>query len=266
MKGKALMSKNVIFCFSGSGNCLDIAKNIAAKLGDTDIIMMRKTPEITDVTDAKTVGFVVPCHAGGLPLSVAEHIREIKLSPEAYTYGVGSYSGYFGTGLAQINRIVPLKYWAGISHHCSCIWLFPHSVMMPMLSAEDAEKRSEELAAKIAVDVLAGKMSGKEVPNNPINAIENRAWPVLAGKKADAFAVSDECIGCGQCVKLCPKGNIHMYGGKAFIGTSCIQCLSCLQYCPTGAISIGAVSKKRERYHNPNVTAAELMQPVIHID
>lgn len=259
------MSKNVIFCFSGSGNCLDIAKNIAAKLGDTDIIMMRNAPEITDVTEAKTVGFVVPCHAGGLPIGVDGYIKEIKTAPDAYAYGVASYAAYPGIGLARINRIIPLKYWAGISHHCSCIWLFPHNVMMPMLSVEDAQKRSADLAAKIADDVIAGKVSEKAVPNNPANAVENKAWSGLAKKKADAFKVSDECIGCGQCMKLCPRGNIHMYGGKAFVGTNCIQCLSCLQYCPKGAISIGEVSKKRERYHNPNVSAAELMQSVIHI-
>ena len=266
MKGENAMSENVIFCFSGSGNCLDIAKNIAAKLGDTDIIMMRKAPEKTDVTDAKTVGFIVPCHAGGLPLGVEGYIKQIKTAPGAYTYGVGSYSGYIGTGLARIDNIIHLKYWAGISHHCSCIWLFPHSLMMPMLSTADAVKRSAELASKIATDVISRKTSDKPVPNNPLNAVESKAWPVLAGKKADAFAVSDKCVGCRQCVRLCPKGNIHMYGGRAFIGSNCIQCLSCLQYCPEGAISIGAVSEKRERYHNPNVTAAELMQPVIHID
>ncbi len=260
------MSENVIYCFSGSGNCLDIAKKIAAGLGDTDIIMMRKAPAITDAKEAKTVGFVAPCHAGGLPLGVEESIKSIQIAPDAYTYGVVSYSGYTGIGLSQINNIIPLKYWAGISHHCSCIWLFPHSLMMPMMSVEDAQKRSAELASKIATDVAARKVSEKTVPNNPVNAVENRAWPGLAGRKADAFEVSSECIGCGQCLRLCPKGNIHMYGGKAFIGSNCIQCLSCLQYCPKGAISIGAVSKKRERYHNPNVSPEELMQPVIHID
>lgn len=61
------MSKNVIFCYSGSGNCLDIAKNIAKRLGDTDIVMMRAEPEVKDVRGAKRVGFVFPCYAGGLP-------------------------------------------------------------------------------------------------------------------------------------------------------------------------------------------------------
>ena len=42
--------------------------------------------------------------------------------------------------------------------------------------------------------------------------------------------------------------------------------LSCLQYCPQQAISIGRITDRREHYHNPNVTAAELTEPVIHID
>ena len=66
------MSKNVIYCYSGSGNCLDIAKNIAKKLGDTDIVMMRSAPALTDVREAERVGFVFPCYAGGLPGRVEE--------------------------------------------------------------------------------------------------------------------------------------------------------------------------------------------------
>ena len=34
------MSENVIYCYSGSGNCLDMAKNIAKELGNTEIVMM----------------------------------------------------------------------------------------------------------------------------------------------------------------------------------------------------------------------------------
>ena len=71
------MSKNVIFCYSGSGNCLNIAKNIAKRLGDTDIVMMRAEPEVKDVRGAKRVGFVFPCYAGGLPGEL--HLRRGEL-------------------------------------------------------------------------------------------------------------------------------------------------------------------------------------------
>ena len=90
------MSKNVIFCFSGSGNCLDIAKNIAKELKDTDIVMMRGEPAVKDVTDARRVGFVFPCYGGGLPGDVEKYVKMLKISPNAYTFGVCSYAGYLG--------------------------------------------------------------------------------------------------------------------------------------------------------------------------
>lgn len=260
------MSKNVIFCYSGSGNCLDIAKNIARGLGDTDIIMMRSRPVITNVRNAERVGFVFPCYAGGLPGDVEEYLHLLYVPRRTYTFGVVSYSGYPGTGLAKLNAIIPLNYHAGISHRCSCIWLLPPGVMMPILTPEKAQKRSEELAAKIAEDVRNGVESEKK-PSSPLwNRLESKAWPKLAEIKAKQMSVSAQCIGCGQCEKLCPKGNIRLEGGRPVFGTSCIQCLSCLQYCPKEAIHLGGITEKRQRFHNQNVTPAELMQSVIHVD
>ena len=89
---------------------------------------------------------------------------------------------------------------------------------------------------------------------------------MIAKKKASQFKVSDACVGCGQCVRLCPRGNIRLEGGRAAIGTDCIQCLGCLQFCPQSAISIGSITDKREHYHNPKVKATDLMEKIIHID
>ena len=164
------MSENVIFCYSGTGNCLDMAKTIARELGDTDIILMRREPAVTDVRDAKRVGFVFPCYGGGLPGGVEESLRKIQVGLTAYTFGVCQYAGYMGSGLYKLDSIIPLR------------------------------------------------------------------------------------------------GNIRIEGGRAVIGGNCIQCLSCLQYCPQQAISIGRITDRREHYHNPNVTAAELTESVIHVD
>ena len=259
------MNENVIFCYSGTGNCLDLAKNIAHGMGGADIIMMRAKPEITDVREAKRVGFVFPCYGGGAPEDVLKYAPMIQISDSAYVFAVSSSACYTGTGLYKLSKIHPLHYWRAVTHHCSCIWLFPHTMMLPMLSLEDAQKRSERLAEEIARDVMASVMSKRRPPRNVLNVAENSAWSLVSGAKARGFSVSDACIGCGQCVKLCPRGNITLEDGKAKIGANCAQCLGCLQYCPKSAISIGKITDKREHYHNPNVAAAELMESVIHV-
>ena len=54
------MSENIIYCYSGSGHCLNMAKSIASRLGDTDIVLMRSFPEKTDGTEAKRERFPNP--------------------------------------------------------------------------------------------------------------------------------------------------------------------------------------------------------------
>lgn len=259
------MNKNVIFCYSGTGNCLYIARYIAKYMGGADIIMMRKKPVITDVTEAERVGFVFPCYGGGAPCDVLEHAKAIRVSINAYTFGISVSSAYAGTGLFELNEIIPLNYWNTVTHHCSCIWLFPHKVMMPMLSVKAAQKRSRIKARNIAADLRVNKITEKKPPHNILNVIENMLWPVIAKKKIRAFKVSDACIGCSRCEKLCIRGNIKIIDGKATIGSNCIQCLGCLQYCPANAISIGKITDKREHYHNPKVKADDLSQTIIHV-
>ncbi len=257
------MTGNIIFYFSGTGNCLDIARNIAKEIGGARIIRIKKKMPFFKVSDARKVGFVFPCYGGGAPEDVLRFATKLKIRPGTYTFAVGSCSAYVGTGIAKLNKIIPLKYWNVITHHCSCIWLFPHKMMMPMLSVGEAQARSIDLAEKIAKDIVDEKVLRGNPPLNPFNVIENMGWPMIAKKKIAAFEVDNKCISCGQCVKLCPRENIKIEDGKAKIGSDCAQCMGCLQFCPENAISIGGITKKREHYHNPKVKASELMVDII---
>lgn len=64
----------------------------------------------------------------------------------------------------------------------------------------------------------------------------------------------DECIGCGECLKVCPAGAIRIENNKSIVDRSkCIGCASCIAACPTSAMFIdmdsgGAVQQKMVEY------------------
>ena len=260
------MSENIIYCFSGSGHCLSMAKSIARVLGDTDIVMMRSRPEKTDATEAKRVGFVFPCYGGGLPGFVEDYVRDIKIAPDAYRFAVEQYAGYIGCGLHKIDSIVGLDYWDTVSNHSTCIWLMPHVLTFPPTTAKGARSRIEAKAMEVGGAAHIMKRSEKKPPKNTLFELESKGFASVHEKNALRFSVNDSCVGCGTCVKLCPRQNIVLTDGKPVFGTECIGCLSCLQYCPKEAINMGKVTEKRKRFPNPDVTPAELAAKIIHID
>ena len=67
--------------------------------------------------------------------------------------------------------------------------------------------------------------------------------------KADAFTVSDACIGCEKCVQLCPLNNIRLDKDKPVWGSNCTHCMACICYCPKEAIEYGKRSVGKPRYH-----------------
>ena len=67
--------------------------------------------------------------------------------------------------------------------------------------------------------------------------------------KANAFAASSACIGCGQCAKRCPMNNITLKDSKPVWGRNCTHCMACICYCPKEAIEYGKKSVGQPRYH-----------------
>ncbi len=76
------------------------------------------------------------------------------------------------------------------------------------------------------------------------------------------LSVNADCISCGICTKVCPRGNIEIVDGKPVFHQSCEFCLACVNNCPKKAIEIKRDKNKetKERYRNENTTVQEIIK------
>lgn len=57
--------------------------------------------------------------------------------------------------------------------------------------------------------------------------------------EAAPVSYPDRCVGCGECVAVCPADAIHMESDKAVLNTEkCIGCASCVAACPGNALFV----------------------------
>ena len=74
-------------------------------------------------------------------------------------------------------------------------------------------------------------------------------YPVCVHAKK--FYVTDACISCGKCERVCPTQNVHLESGRPVWGKKCTHCMACICRCPAEAIEYGKHSRGLPRYTFP---------------
>ena len=188
----------MILYFSGTGNSKYAAQRIADGLGDT-LCSMNERIKAGDTSPVETgstqVWFVMTCGS------------EIG-SADKYNRALCREKGLTCMGTAHL--IMPENYIA-------------------MFNAPQPEE-ARQIAARAEPDIdraIAAIREERAFPptrcklydrfmSGPVN-------PIFYGcfVKDRAFTVSDACIGCGQCARLCPTNNITLREGKPVWGGDC---------------------------------------------
>ena len=251
------MSKNIIFYFSGTGNSLKVAKDIATAIEDCELISMGKSHKLSGTYER--IGFVYPVYGGGMPGVVDRFIKalDLSVSKSSYIFSVCTSGSGSAGGLTNISKIIGAK--GGKLSYGGTIRCFSNYVgLYAMGSDADSKAKAQNEATKQVTKDIQNLTVKPPFKNSPLALIHGPFIKSLA-KKDKGFNVNKVCNGCATCDKVCPVGNIKMQDGKPMFLHHCEQCMACVQWCPKQAINYKNKTQDRGRYHHPDITLKEMI-------
>lgn len=264
--------KRVVLYFTGTGNCLYVARQLAGKEGEILSIpqlMRKKQFEI----EADEIGLVYPIYGHMPPYMVREFIKKTQLKAE-YKFAVLTY------GMRKCNAV---EIWDGISRKAGNVFDYIGTIVMvdnwlPNFDMNDQMKIDKHIPENLAK--ITSDLSNRRRWHEPVTQEEreqHEGFMSLSGldpevgflMKADrSFRVTDDCIYCGICTYVCPRGNYELTGQGVKMQGDCEFCFACIQNCPQRAIQFkknedgtwpdGSEKNPNARYRNENVSLMEL--------
>ena len=245
----------MILYFSGTGNSKYVAKRITDALGDALVNLNDriKASDTSSVETGERVIIVTPTYAWRIPRVVRDWLRKTELRGAKNVWFVMTCGSEIGNADKYNRKLCTEK---GLACMGTAQIVMPENYIA-MFSAPQADE-ARQIVAKAepsidrAIAAIQRNQSFAPTRNNlydrfmsgPVNPIFYKFFV-----KADAFTVSDACIGCGQCVKRCPMNNITLKDSKPVWGKNCTHCMACICYCPKEAIEYGKKSVGQPRYH-----------------
>ena len=251
----------MVLYFSGTGNCLAIARKIAEQIGE-HIVSLYEGADM-DLSQEQVVGLVYPSYYFNAPAPVLNLTAKLNISPEAYVFIVIPCGAQTGNSVWSVEQILKRK---GIKvaycnkirvPDCSAIgfgrnpndqrWKFGRYARRLETIVSDIQNHKH--AHSYGAWGLAGWLCG-------LPWMKRKTQPLL-----QPAVNSRKCTGCNTCVRICPQGNIHLADNNtAVIGNRCVQCLRCVHFCQQQAIEIaGKPTPQSSQYHHPEIKLKDLL-------
>lgn len=257
--------KTTLFVFTGTGNSLQVARELGDKIGETQIAMIPQALKKGIDLSADRIGIIFPVYMWGMPLIVKRFVDAMNAGPEKYIFGVATCGGSICGTLLKMAEALAAK---GMKLSAGYKVKMPGNYI-PMYGAL-ADKKQEKLftAARERISYIAEQT--KNAADGPVEKgfplfnwllsglFYKVSSPQIPGMDKGYFA-DDKCNGCGICAQICPVENIKIVSGKPEWQHACEQCMACLQWCPREAIQLGKNTQHRKRYRHPAVKVGDLL-------
>lgn len=247
----------MILYFSGTGNSAYAAKRIGNKLNDQALNLFEKirSHDYSGLHSDNPWVIVVPTYAWRIPRIVENWLDHTPLSGNKSIYFVMTCGSDIGNADNYLRQFCLKKK----MNYRGCMEVVMPENYIAMFSAPERKKALEIIRqAEHVIDNAARLVKEHtDFPHMKVSLIgrlnsgfvNTIFYPMFVHAKK--FFVTDACISCGKCVKVCPTENIHLSSGKPVWNEQCTHCMACICHCPKEAIEYGKHSKGLVRYTCP---------------
>lgn len=248
----------MVFYFTGTGNSLYVAEQIeAAPISIPQVIH----GESLDFS-ADNIGIVAPVYGHEVPPMVKEFLHKATFHTK-YFYMILTYGNRHG-GAAELAKQLCEECSIDVKY-INVLWMVDNWLpSFDMDEQRSIDKKVDEQIAAICADISARK--GEIAPVTDADRAAHQEYlSRISQMPPDVFQhfikVTDACVGCGICKKVCPSGSIHVSSGKAIhVPGSCQTCLACVHACPQKALGLAVPEKNpTARYRNEHITLNEII-------
>jgi len=256
--------KTDIYYFSGTGNSLAVAKDLAGQLQDeTALLPVARFLNNGEIRiESNILGLVFPVYCHDLPEIVKEFIKNTTFVTTPYIFAIATYNTEPGNALHNLDSLLKQKK-LGLAAGYNISMPGNSVLVLDMTTTDDENKirfqAKEDRIKIIARNVQLRKPVGIEGKFDPQDTYGSRKYLDQTYKAAEQFWVTDDCKNCKTCENVCPRHNIERFENRPVWGDNCEYCLACLHWCPEKAVQNGENSIKCRRYQHPDITVAAIM-------
>ena len=248
----------MVFYFTATGNSL----YVAGELEEEPRSIAQAVHDREKVYQDERIGIVCPVFGHEMPELVKEFLAGSRFETD-YFYIVLTYGNCHG-GAAELAE----AYVNGLGIRPAYInVILMADNFLPAFDMEEErrlDKKVDEQLRRIKTDI-----SGKKKFIAPVTEKDREAHREFlaamarteAGDIRELYEVTEDCIGCEICTRVCPKKCFHMEERRSVRDPeNCIHCMACIHACPMRAIRLKMPEKNPQaRYRNENISICEII-------